>query len=233
MVLVVNEQRLLPYVRDRDDLGRAVFTDAHAALAVGTEARRLAVLQVDAILLGLTHRVEGTVVVDIAVLEDLDEGSAAMCRCPPQHFRNVLAIGVHRARDEARLGADGDAQRVERLIDRAERRRARPLAPRARRRVLALRQPVDLVVEEENRDVHVAPQRVDEVVAADRQRVAVAGDDPHGEVRDASSPARWRSPARGRGSSASRTSPCSTGSGRRSRCPTRRRCARAARRARA
>ena len=42
--------------------------------------------------------------------------------------------------------------------------------------------PVDLVVEQQHREVHVAPQRMDQVVAADRQRVAVAGDDPHVEV---------------------------------------------------
>ena len=105
-----------------------------------------------------------------------------MCRRSSQHFRHVLAVGVHGARDEARLGADGNAQRVERLIDGAVGRRARPLAARARGRVLALREPVDLVVEEQDRDVHVAPQRVDEVVAADRERVAVAGHHPHREV---------------------------------------------------
>ena len=84
--------------------------------AVGAEARRLAVLQVDAVLLGLSaprrrHR---------------------RCRCcssggsrrrrrrgaPPRARStsgNVLAVGVHGARDEARLGADGAAERVERL----------------------------------------------------------------------------------------------------------------------
>ena len=130
MVLVVDEQRLLPHVRHRDDLGRAVLPDAHAALAVGAEARRLAVLQVDAVLLGLAHGVERAVVVDVAVLEDLDEGRPAMCRRSSQHFRHVLAVGVDGARDEARLGADGDAQRVERLIDGAV-RASSPTAGRA------------------------------------------------------------------------------------------------------
>ena len=53
---------------------------------------------------------------------------------------------------------------------------------RRRRRVLPLRQAVDLVVEEQDLQVHVAAQRVDQVVAADRERVAVAGHDPHREV---------------------------------------------------
>ena len=110
--------------------------------------------------------------------------------------------------------------RVERLVDRAHRRRLRESLPeRARRRVLALRQPVDLVVEEQDLEVHVAAQRVDQVVAADRERVAVAGHDPDREVGPRRARARSRSPARGRGSSASRTSACSTGSARRSRCP--------------
>ena len=34
----------------------------------------------------------------------------------------------------------------------------------------------------QDRQVHVAAQRVDQVVATDRQHVAVAGDDPHVEV---------------------------------------------------
>jgi hypothetical protein len=182
MVLVVDEQRALPHLDHVDDLGGAVLANSHAARSVGTEPHGLAVPEVDATLLGLTHGVERTVVVDVAVLEDLDERGAAMRRSPPQHLGHVLAVGVDRARDEARLGADGDAERVEGLVDRACGRRARPLAPWARRRVLPLRQPVDLVVEKEDRDIHIAPQGVDEVVAADRERVAVPRDDPDGEV---------------------------------------------------
>ncbi len=52
----------------------------------------------------------------------------------------------------------------------------------AGRRVLALGQAVDLVVEEQQLDRDVAAQRVDQVVAADRERVAVAADDPDREV---------------------------------------------------
>ena len=52
-----------------------------------------------------------------------------------------------------------------------------------RRRVLPLREPVDAVVEEEDLEIHVATQRVDEMVAADRQGVAVTRDDPDREIR--------------------------------------------------
>src|SRR4029450_8672062 len=48
--------------------------------------------------------------------------------------------------------------------------------------VLPLGEAVDLVVEEQDAEVDVAPQRVDQVVAADRQRVAVAGDHPDREI---------------------------------------------------
>ena len=64
-----------------------------------------------------------------------------------------------------------------------DRRRLRLLAELGRRRRLALGQPVDPVVEHDQVDVDVAAHRVDDVVAADRQRVAVAGDDPDHEVR--------------------------------------------------
>src|SRR5689334_7507905 len=50
------------------------------------------------------------------------------------------------------------------------------------RRVLPLGQTVDLVVEEQDLAVEVAAEHVHRVVAADRQRVAVAGDDPHVEL---------------------------------------------------
>jgi hypothetical protein len=63
-----------------------------------------------------------------------------------------------------------------------ERRGLRDLPQLRRRRVLALGEPVDAVVEQQDRDVDVPSQRVDQVVPADRERVAVAGDDPHREV---------------------------------------------------
>src|SRR5262249_49582220 len=50
------------------------------------------------------------------------------------------------------------------------------------RRVLTLREPVDAVVEDEDLQVHVPAEGMDEVVAADGQRVSVPGDDPDREV---------------------------------------------------
>ena len=67
-------------------------------------------------------------------------------------------------------------------VERTERRRLGDLADLGGRRVLALGQAVDLVVEHEDRELHVAAQGVDEVIAADRERVAVAGHHPDVEI---------------------------------------------------
>ena len=101
---------------------------------------------------------------------------------PAEGLHHVLAVHVVGAGHEAGLGPDGHADRVERLVDRAERRGLGDLADLARGRVLALGQPVDLVVEQQDGEVHVAAQRVDQVVATDRQHVAVTTHHPHVEV---------------------------------------------------
>ena len=133
---------------------------------------------------------ERAVVEDVAVLVDLDERRTAVLVGAPEHLLHVLAVHVVGAGDEARLRADRDRDRVERVVERAERRALGDLADLARRRVLALGETVDLVVEEQDRHVHVAAQRVDQVVATDRQTVAVTGDDPDVEV----GPGRARHP---------------------------------------
>jgi hypothetical protein len=51
-----------------------------------------------------------------------------------------------------------------------------------RRRVLTLGESVDLIVEQDDLEIHVATKRVDHVVATDRQAVAIAGDDPDVEI---------------------------------------------------
>ncbi len=56
------------------------------------------------------------------------------------------------------------------------------LADLARRRVLPLGQAVDTVVEQQDLQIHIPAQRVDQMVPADRQRVAVAGHHPDAEV---------------------------------------------------
>ena len=130
----------------------------------------------------LAHVVEGAVVEDVAVLVDLDESGAVVRGGAMEDLLQVRAEDVDGPRDEGRLGAEGQARRVERPVDRPVRRRLGLLADLGRRRVLALRQPVDPVVEHQDLESDVAAQDVDEVVAADRQQVPVAADDPDGEV---------------------------------------------------
>ena len=83
---------------------------------------------------------------------------------------------------ERRLAADGDRQRMERVVDRAHRRALGLLAERRRGRILALGEAVNAVVEQHDVDIEVAADGVHQVVAADRQAVAVAGDDPHVQI---------------------------------------------------
>ncbi len=135
-----------------------------------------------------------------------------------QHLGEALAVGVQGAADERRLGTQRHRHRVERLVQRSHRRRLGDLADLRGRRVLPLGQPVDPVVEQQDRDVDVAAQRVDQVVPTDRQRVTVAGDDPHRQVLAGQRQTRSRSRARGRGWSGNRRSPSSTGTGSSNRC---------------
>ena len=89
---------------------------------------------------------------------------------------------VHGTRDERGLGADGKRDRIERAIERAERSGLGLFAEFGSRRILALRESVNMVVEHQDFEADVAAQHVDGVIAADRERVAVARGDPDFEV---------------------------------------------------
>ncbi len=145
------------------------------------EGDRLAVLQKDLVrrlLLAVAHAIESPVVEDVAVLVDLDEGRALVLGGGAQHLGNVRAVGVDGPRDEGRLRSQRERKRVERVVLGSERSRLGDLAELARGRVLAHRQSVYLVVEEKDLDRDVAPQRVNEVVAAIESASPITGDDP-------------------------------------------------------
>ena len=91
--------------------------------------------------------------------------------------------GIDRTSDETGAGAKREGDSRHRARDRSPRRRRRACADPRGGRSLALGQPVGLVVEQQDLQVHVAPQNVQQVVAADRQTVAVAGYDPDVELR--------------------------------------------------
>ena len=94
----------------------------------------------------------------------------------------MATVAVDGAGDEARTGAECQGERVEWLILRAERRGLGDLPELARRRGLPLGETVDLVVQHQDLDRHVAAQRMNEMVAPDREHVAVAAQSPDRQV---------------------------------------------------
>ncbi len=134
---------------------------------IGWPASRRIWLSVLDLLVG--QRRERAVVEHRTVLVDLDQRGALVGRGRAQHLGQVMAVAVDRPRHERRLGAERQRDRVERMVGDAERRRLGDLAQLGGRRRLALGQPVDLVVEQQDLHRDVAPQRVDQMVAADRE----------------------------------------------------------------
>src|SRR3954452_3665883 len=182
---IVDQQGALVALVDIDDLEAAVPGEPDTLLQVRPEPDRLALLEADdgAVAgLRLLQHVKGTVVEDVAVLQDLHERGAAVLAGGPQHRSQVLAVGVDGAGEERGFGAPGERDRIDRRVHGAGRRRLGDLADLRRGGVLALGQPVDAVVEHQQLEVDVAPQDVDQVVAADRHEVAVAAHHPHRQV---------------------------------------------------
>ena len=105
---------------DTDAAGRG----SNQATAPAGESDRLAMHQRNGVIAGVAaiEGVERAVVEDRAVLVDLDQCGAAMRR-RGQYRGEVLAVGVDRARHERRFGAQRQGDRVERVIDRADRGR--------------------------------------------------------------------------------------------------------------
>ena len=118
---------------------------------------------------------------------------------PFEHFAQMLDVGIDAAGHERRFAADGDRERMQRIVDRAHRRALGLFAQRRSGRILPLGQAVNAVVEQDDVDVHVAADAVHQVIAADRQPVAVAGDHPDLQVGATRLQARSRPPVRGRG----------------------------------
>jgi len=81
---------------------------------------RLAMLEFDRrvvasrFVLGITKR---TIVEDIAVLIDLDKARASMLRGPFENGRQVLDVAIDRSCDEGRFGSDGNADRIQGMVD--------------------------------------------------------------------------------------------------------------------
>ena len=126
--------------------------------------------------------VEGTVVEDHAVLPDLDQGQSLVLARSLEDGVHVAGVGVPGAGDKSGAGGEGEEERIEGRIDRAVRSRFGHLVLLGGGRVLALGETVDAVVEEQDDHLDVAADRVHQVVAADRQAIAVTSDHPDIEV---------------------------------------------------
>src|SRR5262245_32525370 len=177
--LVVDPEGALGHVLGTDDLRGDALHDECAPIVRRSKEQRLAVLEPELVLhlrLAVVDDVPREIVVDVAVLEDLDEPGPLVGGRPLEHLVHVRDVPVDRACHERRATAERERQRVDRAIDRADGRRLRHLAELARRRVLPLREAVDPVVEEQDGQVHVAAQDVQQMIAADREPVAVTRD---------------------------------------------------------
>ena len=149
------------------------------------EQHRLAIVQPQLMVLralGYGEFLEHVFVIDDAVLENLDERRAAVRVRGFQHVGQILRH-VKATRHEPRAGTQRKSARRGGPVDRSIRRRRAGRANAAGRRILALGQAINLVVEQHDLAIEIAAQQVHRVVAANRQRVAVAGDDPDIEVR--------------------------------------------------
>src|SRR5215472_8140285 len=89
--------------------------------------------------------------------------------------------------DEGRVGyPEGDAKRIQWRQHGAAGMGVGLFAGARRWRSLVFRQPVDVVVEQQNRDVHVVPDGVNPVRGTDGAAIAVAGDHEDVEIGAAS-----------------------------------------------
>src|SRR6202521_5766384 len=99
-----------------------------------------------------------------------------------QRRHQVLLVDIQRAGGERRFSDERDAERIERIIDCDKGGALCALAELGIWGLLAFRQAVDTIVEQDDRQVDVAAHRMQKVVATDAETVTVAGYDEDLEV---------------------------------------------------
>src|SRR5207302_21351 len=100
-------------------------------------------------------------------------------------FQCVLKMAlkdVDAARDESGFRADGERNRIEGTIEGAVRSGFGFFVQLGSRRILALGEAVNAVVEEKNFEADVAAKHVNRVIAADGKGVTVTSGDPNFEI---------------------------------------------------
>ena len=159
---------------------RLEAVQANPVLHLLAEADGLPVFEVDHLVLAdipASEGIERAVVEDVAVLEDFHERNALVLRGGVERLAEVLDIAINGPGNESRAGSQGNPDWVEGPLRRPVWGRLRDLAHLRGGRELALREPVDAVIEENDVQVHVAAHGVQQMVAADAQPVAVACND--------------------------------------------------------
>lgn len=127
----------------------------------------------------VSKRGKGPVVEDIAVLVYFKKRTTPVCIRAAEHFAEVFDIAVHRSGHEGSIGAEGYGYGVDGVVEGAKRGGGRVLIFFGSGRILAFGQAVYLIVEQEDIEVEVAPQYMDEVIAANGEAIAIAGNDPY------------------------------------------------------
>src|SRR5439155_5940809 len=108
--LVVHPERALGHVPDLHDLWLDAVEDEAATIVHWTEDQRLAVLDLEFVQdlrLPVVEHVPGEVVVDVAVLQNLDEGGALVLGGALERLLHVGDVAVDGAGDEGRARAEG------------------------------------------------------------------------------------------------------------------------------
>ena len=160
-----------------------------AFLHVAAEEHLLALAQADDVVVALILVGEvgvDAVVEDDAVLEYLDHGGSLMLGGGHHDVLGVLEEDVDAACEEGAACAEDELGGDEGVLGGAVGGGLGDGAAVGGGGVLALGESVDLVVEQHYVYVDIAAHGVDEVVAADGQRVAVARGDPDAEARSPS-----------------------------------------------
>src|SRR5713226_9268289 len=171
-----HEIALRETIAERHDFNVAVRFPADTFVAVLAENQRLAMLELHHVLaarIAVGQRKPRPIVEDVAVLENLHKRRAFVCGGVLQRLFEVHLEDVDGACHEGRFRTDGQRHRIEGPVHGPEWRRFGLLVELRGRRVLAFRQTVDLIVEEQDLDADVAPQHMNGVIPADRKRVAI------------------------------------------------------------
>src|SRR4029079_6965150 len=151
-----------------DHLEREPLDIQREALGTPREQHLLAGLEPQLLVTGgfaSGERPEDIAFVEYTIVSNFDEARAAMRMRGLEHVRQIL-VDVDAASNEPRTRSEREHAWRHRPVDRAERSRGRARADAAGRRVLALCEAIDLVVEQQDLAIEVATKHMHRVVAA-------------------------------------------------------------------